>query len=198
MTWLGCTRQCMKNWKQHHIQKKSKFLPSCLINGLEYTVENILMSLKPCLNFAWNQKSRWNISKTGSKKKEKLSPLKHFICYQTLIKITISVGRCLKRKTMLLWIEEYISKNFATCKSFGTCKNCILLSKEKHLNVNIGFSKFCSLRPKWRVLDGSKMTHYVCICSAHQNVVLLVNVMDLDLTYKDLIKLTLSSLKYFH
>ena len=25
--WLGCTRQCKKNRKQHHIQNKSKFLP---------------------------------------------------------------------------------------------------------------------------------------------------------------------------
>ena len=45
MSWLGCTRQCKKNWKQHHIQNKSKFLPWYLINGLKCTVENILMSL---------------------------------------------------------------------------------------------------------------------------------------------------------
>ena len=32
------------------------------------------------------------------------------------------------------------------------------------------------------------MTHSVCVCSAHQNVVLLVDAMDWDLTYKDLIK----------
>ena len=41
------------------------------------------------------------------------------------------------------------------------------------------------------VLAGSKMTHSVCVCSAHQNVVLLVDAMDWDLTDKDLIKLTL-------
>ena len=45
MSWLGCTRQCKKNRKQHHIQNQSKFLPWYLINGLEYTVQNILMSL---------------------------------------------------------------------------------------------------------------------------------------------------------
>ena len=39
-----------------------------------------------CLNLTWNQKSRCNISKTCSQKQEKLSPLKHFIWYQTLIK----------------------------------------------------------------------------------------------------------------
>ena len=32
--------------------------------------------------------------------------------------------QCLKRETMLVWVREYINKNFATCKS------CILLSKK--------------------------------------------------------------------
>ena len=32
------------------------------------------------------------------------------------------------------------------------------------------------------------MTHFVCVCSAHQNVLLLVDAMDWDLTYKDLIE----------
>ena len=60
--------------------------------------------------------------------------------------------------------------------------------KEKKPNVNIAFSKFCTLRPKWCALAGSKMTHSICVCSAHQNVVLLVDTMDWDLTYKDLTK----------
>ena len=34
------------------------------------------------------------------------------------------------------------------------------------------------------------MTHYVCVSSGHQKVVLLVNAMDQGLTYKDLIKKT--------
>ena len=60
--------------------------------------------------------------------------------------------------------------------------------KEKHPNVNIEFSKFCALRPKWFVLAGSKMVHYVFVSRAHENVVLLVNAMDWDFTYTDLIK----------
>ena len=48
----------------------------------------------------------------------------------------------------------------------------------------MGFSKFCASKPKWCVLTGSKMTHFLCICSIHQNVVLLVDAMDRDLTYK--------------
>ena len=38
------------------------------------------------------------------------------------------------------------------------------------------------------VLASSKMTHFVCVGSAHQNVMLPVNTMNSDLTYKDLIK----------
>ena len=66
MTWLGCTRQCKKNWKQHHIQNQSKFLPWYLINGLECTVQNILMPLNTLTELHIKSKSRWNISKTCS------------------------------------------------------------------------------------------------------------------------------------
>ena len=104
------------------------------------------------------------------------------------MKMTISVGRCLKRKTMLVWVKEYINKNFATCKSLCNLQEFYTAFKEKHPNVNIGFSKFCALRPKWCVLAGSKMAQSVYVCSAHQNIVLLVDAMDWGLTYKDLIQ----------
>ena len=45
MSRLGFTRHCKKNRKQHHIQNQSKFLPWYLINGLECTVQNILIPL---------------------------------------------------------------------------------------------------------------------------------------------------------
>ena len=45
MAWLRCTTQCKKNYKHHNIQNKYKFLPWYLINGLERTVQNTLMSL---------------------------------------------------------------------------------------------------------------------------------------------------------
>ena len=106
--------------------------------------------------------------------------------------------RCLERKSMLVWVKKYINKNFATCKSLCNLQWLYTAFKEKHRNVNIGFSKFCALRSKWCVLVGSKMTHSVCVCRTHQNVALLVDAMDWDLTYIDLIKWTLSCLKYFH
>ena len=99
--------------------------------------------------------------------------------------MTISVGKCLKTKTMLVWVKEHINKNLATCKSLCNLQELYTAFKEKHPNVNIGFSKFCALRPKWCVLAGSKMTQSVCVCNAHQNVVLPVDTMNLDLPYKE-------------
>ena len=80
-------------------------------------------------------------------------------------------------------------------KSFCNFNLCAAF-KENRPNKNIGSSKFCPLRPKWRFLAVSKMTHSVCICSTHQYVILLVDVIDWDLTYKDLIKLTLCCLVF--
>ena len=102
--------------------------------------------------------------------------------------MTVSVGRCLKRKIMSVWVKEYINKSFATCKSLCNLEELHTSFKEKHPSINIVFSKFCTLRPKWCILVGSKLTHSICVCSAHQNIVLLADAMDWDLTYKDLIK----------
>ena len=99
---------------------------------------------------------------------------------------------------MLVWVLEYINKNFTTCDSLCNLQELYTAFKEKHPNVNIGFSKFCALRLKWCVLDDSKMTHYVYVYGAHQNVALLVDAMDWNVTHKDMIKLTLSCLEYLH
>ena len=78
--------------------------------------------------------------------------------------------------------------NQKLCKSLCNLQDLYTAFKKKYPNVNIGLSKFCALRPNWCALTGSKKTHSVCVCSSHQNVVLLVDAMDLDLPYKDLIK----------
>ena len=62
-------------------------------------------------------------------------------------------------------------------KSLQFAKN-IYCFQTKHQNVNIRFSKFCTLRPKWGLLAGSKMIHSVCVCRAHQNIVLLVDAIE--------------------
>ena len=125
---------------------------------------------------------------------EKLSPLKHFIWQQTFMKMTVSVGRCLKRKSMLMWAN--LCKHLQFAKSLCNLQELSTVFKEKHLNINIALSKFCTLILKWCVLAGSKMTHSVCVCSAHQKAVLPVDAVDWNLRYKDLITLILSCLKY--
>ena len=62
--------------------------------------------------------------------------------------MAISVGRCVKRKAMLVWVKENINKNFATCKNLGNFQELYAASKEKHPNVNTGLPKLCALRPK--------------------------------------------------
>ena len=89
---------------------------------------------------------------------------------------------------MLGLIKEYVNRNFVTCKRICNFQESYPAFKKKQPNENIGLSKFSTLIPKWCVLAGSKMTHSVCVCSAHQNVMLLVDTIDWDLRYKDLIK----------
>lgn len=64
-----------------------------------------------------------------------------------------------------------------------------ILFKEKHPEMKIGRSMFCSLRPKWCVLPGSSGTHSVCVCKYHQNMKLMIEAAKKNATYKDLLKL---------
>ena len=59
--------------------------------------------------------------------------------------------------------------------------------KERNPGVKIGFSKFCTFRPKWCVVAGSPGTHLVCVCTTHQNTILLVDTLNWEVTYKDLV-----------
>ena len=61
-----------------------------------------------------------------------------------------------------------------------------ILFKQTYKDNKIGFSKFCTLRPKWCVSVGATGTHSVCVCTHHQNAILLVNAIKWDVTYKDL------------
>ena len=79
-------------------------------------------------------------------------------------------------------------KNLATWKSLCRLQELYTAFKEKHPNVNIGFPKFFASRPKWCALAGSRITHSVCVCSSDENVMLQVDAMAWDLTYKELIK----------
>ena len=56
--------------------------------------------------------------------------------------------------------------------------------KTRHSHIQVGFSKFCELRPKWCVLAGSSGTHSVCVCTYHQNMKLLLA--PLNISYEEL------------
>ena len=43
----------------------------------------------------------------------------------------------------------------------------------KYPTMQIGFSKFCSLCPKWCVLPDSSGIHFVSVCIHHQNMKLI-------------------------
>lgn len=82
--------------------------------------------------------------------------------------------------------NEYEQKRLLLC----TLKELYAEFKKQNKEIKIGFSKFCTLRPKWCVSAGASGTHSVCVCTIHQNVVLLLHAAQLEETYKDLIALT--------
>ena len=53
--------------------------------------------------------------------------------------------------------------------------------------MKIEFSKFCILRPKRCVIAGSSGTHSICVCTTHENTILLVDALNWEVTYKDLV-----------
>ena len=101
------------------------------------------------------------------------------------MKTTISVGRCLKREAMLVRVKVYINENFATCNSLCNLQKLKTAFNEKYPNVNTSFSNLCASRTKWCVQAGSKKTQFVCVCSADQNVVVLVDAMDWGMQIPD-------------
>ena len=77
----------------------------------------------------------------------------------------------------------YEQKRLILC----TLKELHLSFKENYPENKVGFSKFCMLRPKWCVSAGSAGTHSVCVCTIHQNVVLLLHAAHIEESYKDLL-----------
>ena len=70
-----------------------------------------------------------------------------------------------------------------------------VLYKENSPEIQISYSKFASLGPKWYILPGASVTHSVCVCSYHQNAILLVDALNIGLKYKDLLLKTVCSVE---
>lgn len=82
-----------------------------------------------------------------------------------------------------------ISRNMYEQKRLilSTLKELYLSFKQNHPDLQVGFSSFASLRPKWCVLAGSAGTHSVCVCTIHQNVILMIKAGRFEENYHDLI-----------
>lgn len=61
--------------------------------------------------------------------------------------------------------------------------------KAENPNVSVRFSTFATLRPKWCVTVGTSGSHNVCVCTYHQNVKLMLNVVNPALDYKYVLSL---------
>ena len=82
----------------------------------------------------------------------------------------------------------------------STLKGAYIMYSEKNEDFPISFSKFCKLRPENIILLGASGTHNVCVCTYHQNVILLLENSNLrkmnpfgfeNPSYKDYLKLFL-------
>ena len=97
-------------------------------------------------------------------------------------------GRALSEKTKQLVINFYqdeeftrimpgkkdsvsLSRNVHKQKRLVLCnlKELFCTFKTRYPLTQMGFSCFCSLRPKWCVIAGASGTHAVCVCTIHQN-----------------------------
>ena len=66
--------------------------------------------------------------------------------------------------------REHKQKHLVLCN----LKEAFQLFKDKYPDAKIGFSKFADLWPKQCVLAGSAGTHFVCVCTIHQNIKLMM------------------------
>ena len=56
----------------------------------------------------------------------------------------------------------------------GNLREVYSLFKSKFPDLKIGFSNFAELRPKNCIIAGASGTHSVCVCTAHQNIKVMI------------------------
>lgn len=87
-------------------------------------------------------------------------------------KDSVSVGGIHMQKRLLLLNLKELYKLFK--------------EKYQHLNLKIGWSTFCALRPKWCIIAGASGTHNVCVCIYHQNCKLKLKALGINESLKDI------------
>ena len=73
-----------------------------------------------------------------------------------------------------------VSRNVHKQKHLVLCnlKKLFSMFKTRYPSTTVGFSSFCSLKPKRCVLAGASGTHAVCVCTIHQNTTLLITALN--------------------
>ena len=179
---IVCTIWWKRSWLPLRTLKSYRFLHLHQIHGPIDTVQNIWMFHNTLCKLQGNLK-RWILAKPAQKQGKVIS--------QNTTDLVLSMYKDNEFSCQMPGKKDYVSiaKGVHKQKRLVLCnlKEMYAAFKEKYLNVKLGFSKFCTFRPKWCVLAGSSGTHSVCVCSIHQNAILLVDAINWDITYKDLI-----------
>ena len=102
-----------------------------------------------------------------------------------LLWININNSLLVKKDCVSIGKNVHVSKQLILCN----LKELYTGFKDKHSDLKISFSKFASLRPKWYITVGPKGTHSVCVCTANQNVKLLLSSVNLSKDYHELLEL---------
>jgi hypothetical protein len=121
-------------------------------------------------------------------------------------------GKVLSEETRRCVIDFYCDDEYS--RLMPGKKDCVSIARNTHMqkrlllcdmkelyaefkktfpHLEVGFSKFCSLRPKWCVLVGCSGTHSVCVCTIHQNVVLMLGAVNLDKDHHELMDMIVCS-----
>jgi len=163
----------------------------------------------------------WSIQKTA----DEFSVSNHLVKKGRELKQKIGIlaspamkrGRKLDDSTVKMLIQFYNNdeysricpgkKDFVSIKQSSGVrlheqKRLVLVNlKELHLEfvkttgIHLGFSTFCSLRPKSCVTVGSSGSHSVCVCEQHQNAKLLLAALPGPLHYKELLNIMVCSVE---
>ena len=126
MSQLGCTRQCKKNRKQHHIQKQSKLLPRCLINGLECTVQNISISLNILFELQMKSKKQVKYQQNLLVKKGKTIITETLHLVTNVFEDDNFSRQVLEKKDYVTVSKGVHKQKLQLTNVFVTCKNFIL------------------------------------------------------------------------
>ena len=119
-----------KKLKQHHIQNQSKFLPWYLINGLECTVQNILISLNTLFELHMKSKKQVKYQQNLLLKKGKAIITETFHLVTNVFEDDNLSRQVLENKDYVSVSKGVHKQKLQLAKVFVTCKNFMLLSKK--------------------------------------------------------------------